>query len=57
MSNICPNLSSVTRHDLDVKGTVHLIWQKNNRNFYARFIICKNFAYEAIIGANFFKSQ
>ena len=47
MSNICPNLSSVTGHDLDVKGTVYLVLRKDNRNFYTRFIICKNFPYEA----------
>ena len=57
MSNICPNLSSVTGHDLDVKGTVYLALRKDNRNFYTRFIVCKNFPYEAIIGANFLKSN
>ena len=57
MSNICPNLSSVTGHDLDVKGTVYLALRKDNKNFYTRFIVCKNFPYEAIIGANFLKSN
>ena len=42
-SNMCPNLSSVTGHDLDVRGTVYLALRKGNRNFYTRFIICKNF--------------
>jgi len=56
MSNICPNLSSVTGYDLDVKGTVNLALGKDNTNFYPRFIVCKNFPYEAIIGANFLKS-
>ena len=49
--------SSVTGHDLDVKVTVYLALRKDNRNFYARFMVCKNFPYQAIIGANFLKSQ
>ena len=54
MSKICPNLLSVTRHDLDVKGSVYLTIHKDNKNFPTRFIICKNFPDEVIIGANFF---
>ena len=54
-SNICPNLSSVTGHDLDVKGTLYQALRKDNRNFYTRFIVCKNCPYKAIMGANFFK--
>ena len=57
MSNICPHLSSVIEHDLDVKGTVYLALRKDTRNFYTRFIICKNFPYQAIIGANFLKAN
>ena len=57
MSNICPNLSSVTGHNLDVKGTVYLALRKDNRNFCTRFIICKNFPYEVIIGTNFLKAN
>ena len=41
MSKICPNLLSVTGLDLDVKGSVYLTIQKDNKNFPTRFIICK----------------
>ena len=56
-SNICPNLSSVTGHDLDVKGTVYLTLGKDNKNFHTRFLIGKHFPYEAIVGANFVKAN
>ena len=36
---------------------MYLALRKNNRKFYTRFIICKNFPYEAIIGANFLKAN
>jgi len=55
MYTMCPELSSVTGHNLDERGTVYLNLRKDNRNFHTRFIICKNFPYEAMIGAN--KSQ
>ena len=54
-SNICHNLSSVNRQDLDVKRSVYLTIRKDNKNFPTRFIICKNFQYEAIKDTNFFK--
>ena len=57
MSNICPNLVSVTGHDLDVKGSVYLTIHKDNKNFPTRFIICKNFPDEVIIGANFLRTN
>ena len=57
MSNICPNLSSVNGHDLDVMGTVYLALHKDNKNIYTRLIICKNFPYEAITGTNFLKAN
>ena len=38
-------------------GTVYLALRKDNKNIYTRFIICKNFPYEAIIGTNFLKAN
>ena len=55
LSNICPDWPSVTGHDLDVKGSIYLTRLKDNRNFPTQFIICKNFPYQAIIGAIFLK--
>jgi hypothetical protein len=47
----------VTRHNLEVKGSIYLTISKDNRSFPTRFIICKNFPYEAIIGSNFLKTN
>jgi hypothetical protein len=52
-----PSLTSVTGHRLEAKGSIRLDVTKDNRIFPTNFIICKNFPYEAIIDANFLKSN
>jgi hypothetical protein len=42
---------------LDAKGSIRLDVKKANKIFPTNFIICRNFPYEAIMGANFFKSN
>ena len=52
-----PNLTSVTGHKLNAKGSICLNLKRDNRTFMTNFIICDNLPYEAIIGANFLRSN
>jgi hypothetical protein len=42
---------------LDAKGSIRLNVKRDNRFFPTNFIICNNFPYEAIIGANYLMSN
>jgi hypothetical protein len=52
-----PYLTSVTGNKLDAKGSIHLDVKRDDRIFPTSFIIWNNFPYEAIIGANFLRSN